>query len=150
MRAHWAQVVTGACQPWPRGQHTRLTTHLAPKLLNATSTGRPELGPCSCSRFIHETAERGQQVTVGAVTAGYVACDPRPAGQQRKHRVPCGGTISQRELSRGVLFKPLNFQESTFLLVDFFFFLSLTHQQIKLEHDQSQNNAMPLSIQAFH
>lgn len=47
-------------------------------------------------------------------------CGLWPAGQQRKHRVPYGGTISQRELSLGVPFKLLNFQVSTFLLVDFF------------------------------
>lgn len=38
----------------------------------------------------------------------------------------CEGTISRRELSLWVLFKPLNFQVSTFLLVDFFFFITDT------------------------
>lgn len=55
-------------------------------------------------------------------------CGLWPAGQQRKHRVPCGGTTSQRELSLGVLFKPLNFQVSTFLLVDFFITNTSTDQ----------------------
>lgn len=96
---------------------------LAPKLLNPTSTGRPELGPCSCLRFIHETAERGQQVTVGAVTAGYVACDPQDSSKSTECLM---GVPSHKGNSHSGLFKLLNFQVSTFLLVDFFFFITDT------------------------